>query len=250
MSRFAGARAVTFDCWGTLIYEADPAVAVRRRVEDLARLADLDADSASALLSEAWQEHFEAWRRHENFGSPGMVSWIGERVALSEDARAALLRSLEEASLANGVVPVADAVSTLRALRDAGIATALVCDTGFTPGRVVRRLLDEHGIAPLLDGFVFSDEVGVPKPDGRMFAAALDVVGAPPARVVHVGDLRRTDIAGARAAGLGAVRFRGVTDDVSDHPDGDEVIDSLPALLGLLGLPEVPGVPGVPGVPA
>ncbi len=65
-----------------------------------------------------------------------------------------------------------------------------------------------------------------------------------PVGVVHVGDLRRTDVAGARALGMATVRFRGVVeDDVpeegdDDGPEADHVIDrlaELPALLGVAG---------------
>lgn len=52
---------------------------------------------------------------------------------------------------------------------------------------------------------------------------------------VHVGDLRRTDVAGAKAVGMGTVRFRGVHDDDSEGPEADAVIDHLHELVSLLG---------------
>ncbi len=51
--------------------------------------------------------------------------------------------------------------------------------------------------------------------------------------VWHVGDLRRTDVAGARASGLVPIRYRGQNDDRSDAPEADRVIDELPELLPL-----------------
>ena len=65
-----------------------------------------------------------------------------------------------------------------------------------------------------------------------------------PVGVVHVGDLRRTDVAGARALGMTTVRFRGVVEDDApeegddEGPEADHVIDrlaELPALLGVAG---------------
>jgi FMN phosphatase YigB (HAD superfamily) len=50
-----------------------------------------------------------------------------------------------------------------------------------------------------------------------------------------VGDLRRTDVAGARAAGLGSVRIRQHHDDLSEHPDADHVVESHAELRGLWG---------------
>src|SRR5207244_11707492 len=95
----------------------------------------------------------------------------------------------------------------------------LVCDTGITPGRVVRRMLEELGVATHVEVFGFSDEVGVPKPDPGIFAKVLADLGVKAEEAVHVGDLRRTDVAGASALGLGAVRFRGAHDDASESPE-------------------------------
>jgi FMN phosphatase YigB (HAD superfamily) len=57
-----------------------------------------------------------------------------------------------------------------------------------------------------------------------------------------VGDLRRTDIVGARAMGMTAVRYRGANDDPEIETadgtvvEGDHVIDDHAQLLAVLGL--------------
>ncbi len=76
-----------------------------------------------------------------------------------------------------------------------------------------------------------------------IFRHALDGLGGvDPTEAAHVGDLRRTDIAGARAAGMVAVRYTGVADDPGSveagthEVEGDLVIADrreLPARLGL-----------------
>ncbi|HEX9697415.1 MAG TPA: HAD family hydrolase [Actinomycetota bacterium] len=234
MSPLAGTRAVTFDCWGTLIFESDFVRGRELRVAAVAELTGLAADEAGALLQRAWQRHHDAWTAQRQHGAEGIARDVCAEVGAGADARTVLVRRLEEASLACEVAMVPGARETLGAIKGAGLGTALICDTGFSPGRVVRELLGRHGLTDHLDALVFSDEVGVPKPDAKMFSAALTAIGGGPA--VHIGDLRRTDVAGARAAGLGSVRFRGIYDDPSEHPEADAVIDELPHLLGLLGL--------------
>jgi FMN phosphatase YigB (HAD superfamily) len=65
-----------------------------------------------------------------------------------------------------------------------------------------------------------------------MFATALGPFGVRPEEAVHVGDLRRTDVAGARGFGMRAARFRGVHDDGSaDDREGDVVLDRHVELL-------------------
>jgi putative hydrolase of the HAD superfamily len=81
----------------------------------------------------------------------------------------------------------------------------------------------------------FSDEVGVPKPDAAIFRAALDALGVPPEKALHVGDLRRTDVAGARDLAMRSVRIRASHDDLSPLPDADFVVDSHAVLRRLLG---------------
>jgi len=77
--------------------------------------------------------------------------------------------------------------------------------------------------------------VGAYKPDPSMFRAALDGLGIDdPSSVVHVGDLRRTDVAGARSMGLGTVRFRGAVDDPEAGDEADHVVDRLSDLPVLL----------------
>jgi len=48
-------------------------------------------------------------------------------------------------------------------------------------------------------------EVGVEKPDPRIFGLALARAGLAPGEAAYVGDLYSVDVRGARAAGMGAV---------------------------------------------
>ena len=124
----------------------------------------------------------------------------------------------------------------LAALSRTGTRCVLVCDTGLTPGRVVRRLLDGQGLLEHLAVQAFSNEVGAPKPDPAPFLAAIEPLGVDPSDVWHVGDLKRTDVAGARGLGMTSVRIRARHDDTSDLPEADHVVDSHRQLGQLLGL--------------
>ena len=235
---FGSVAGVTFDCWGTLIFDrTDPGdrSVLDLRVGAVARICEIDEDRARTLLSDAWTRHFEKWRALESYGSPSMARFCLDAVGLDGEARhRELTDALEEATSASGVQVVPGAREAIEEIRKSGRPTALVCDTGFSPGRIVRRILNEKGIGELLNVMAFSDEVGVPKPDARMFRHALDGIGIGPDKAVHVGDLRRTDIAGARALGMGTVRFKGVYDDDSEHPDADVVLTSMSELPSAL----------------
>ena len=235
--RLDGIKAVTYDCWGTLLRDRDYEAAMGRRAKALERAINISSEEAQKLLGEAWLKHDEAWKQVETFGPGRMAAYCLEAKGVFDDeAIASLTKEFEEASMAVGVDPVQGARSTLAALERAGVRRGLVCDTGVTPGRVVRHLMEDAGLIDYLEVLCFSDEVGVPKPGGDIFAKALAGLGVRPPEAVHVGDLRRTDIAGARDFGMHAVRFRGVHDDLSDAPEAEIVLDRHEGLLELLDL--------------
>ena len=232
-----GIRAVTYDCWGTLLKDRDWEGAWSKRVGALRRFLDIDETEADALLQEAWAKHDEAWKQVETFGPGRMAAYCLEARGIFDDDKIEdLTRQFEEASLETGVEAVEGAKETLGALSKAGIRLGLVCDTGLTPGRVVRQLLEDCGLAEHLEVFCFSDEVGVPKPGNEIFEKALAGLGVNPPEALHVGDLRRTDIAGAHDIGMHTARFKGVHDDRSDAPDSPIVLDRHEQLLEALGL--------------
>ena len=236
MKRWDEIRAVTYDCWGTLLRDRDWKGATDLRRSALRRFLDLNEEEASSLLDEAWRKHDEAWKQVETFGAGRMAAYCLEARGVSDDESiAALTKEFEEASLQGGVEAVEGAADTLKALRERGVRLGLVCDTGFSTGRVVRELLTETGLIEHLEVLCFSDEVGVPKPGNEIFAKALAELGARPPEAIHVGDLKRTDIAGAHDIGMHTVRFKGVHDDQSEAAEAECVIARHEQIFDCIG---------------
>jgi putative hydrolase of the HAD superfamily len=127
-------------------------------------------------------------------------------------------------------------VDCLAALKDAGLRLGIICDVGFTPSHILRAHLEGRGILGQFDHLSFSDEVGAYKPSPVIFQHALEGLGGPaPAEVAHVGDLRRTDVAGAKGMGMTSVRYTGMfDDDTADQPEADHVIDDHRVLPGIV----------------
>ena len=237
VKRVDGIRAVTYDCWGTLLKDRDWKGAWKKRLGALSAFLHIDEAEADALLKDAWARHEEAWKQVESFGAGRMAAHCLEARGVSDDdSLQALTKEFEEASLEVGVEAVEGARDTLVALRAAGTRIGLICDTGLTPGRVVRQMLEENGLAEHIEVMCFSDEVGVPKPGSEIFEKALAGLGVNPPEAIHVGDLRRTDIQGARNIGMHAARFRAVHDDRSDIADAPIVLDRHEQLLEAIGL--------------
>lgn len=240
-------RAVTFDFWDTLIAQ-NPNGARRRQDLWSAELAlaghELEGDVLDAAFTSGWEWFEEAW--HANVQVTA-AEWTTRTVDLLGVDLAQEVRDRLTARVVEGTDPshmrLADnAAATLRALHQAGTRIGIICDVGLTPSATLRRYLEHHDVLRYFHHWSFSDEVGVFKPDGRIFAHALEGLGVEAAEAVHIGDLRRTDVAGARAAGWTSVRYRGLNDDPgspelgTDAVEADHVLDdhaALPATLGL-----------------
>ena len=81
----------------------------------------------------------------------------------------------------------------------------------ITNGRLDRQLDKLHQLGctrwiPDSRAFV-SDELGVAKPDARIFQVACDALGTTPDRCLYVGDAYAVDVLGAHAAGMPVVWF-------------------------------------------
>jgi HAD superfamily hydrolase (TIGR01549 family) len=249
----AAVAAVTFDYWNTLCREPPGGYLRGRRLEAMSQvLVDAGVGSAGVVLSvlsagydAAWLGWNESWRANRQFTGVHAAHSICDALEASfadspvlADLRpqicAAFAGQGEGAEL-HLVDGVADA---LAGLSKRGIRLGIICDVGFTPSPALLAHLERHGLVKYFDHWSFSDQVGVYKPDPRIFSHALDGLGArDPARCVHVGDRKRTDVAGARAAGMRAVRITTAYQDSDDGPD-DIVISSYRDLLPALGLKE------------
>ena len=235
-------RAVTFDLWNTLLTGTPGAVEIRSRFWReviVERGLDIGDDLLHGTLSMLPTRFDEEWRAGRQYGPTEALAdcftAFGDRLA-SED-RDALAAAFEAASYELKVAPVADAADVLSAVAATGVAVGIISDTNLAVGRHLRTYLDQHRILQHVTFAAFSDEVGVYKPDPVIFRAALDGLGIDdPTTVAHVGDLMRTDVAGARAMGMVTVRFRGVVDDPEDGAEADHVIDRLADLSVVLGL--------------
>jgi putative hydrolase of the HAD superfamily len=226
-------RAVTFDCWCTLLVERDWSVAHALRVDALAEAVkraggESDRAELSGVFDAAWNRHIARWTRGISSGAAEIARDALGILDLSEESAdfAALVASWQEASHSGAVEAVEGTHAHLAFLSRAGLRLGVICDTGLTPGRVVRRLLHNAGLLAYFDVCVFSDEVGVPKPDPRIFHAALEALAADACHAAHVGDLLRTDVAGARGVGMASIRIRAVYDDPSQQPEADLLADS------------------------
>jgi len=94
-----------------------------------------------------------------------------------------------------------DAIHTLAALRQ-DYKLGLVTNG---PSRTQRPKIEQFNLADHLDLLIVSEEVGVAKPDPKIFQIALEQLGLEPSQALYVGDSLEFDLPGAAALGIGAI---------------------------------------------
>lgn len=232
-------RAVTFDFWNTIARLPKGAMTAARMRTVAAALEAGGIGVEPKLLNAALEEVGARWERswaegvhlHPSDGAALLVEALGVEEAMGEPVAQAFLGAGREVELE--MAP--DIRPALAALAERGVRTGIVCDVGFSGGALLRDLLAAEGLLDRFDGWAFSDEVGHYKPAPQPFERALASLGARAEEAMHVGDLRRTDVAGAAAMGMRTVRYRGLNEEPEEGwPEADFVIDAHLELIGLI----------------
>lgn len=236
-------RALLFDYGLTLVTFTRPGDALLRAHEEVARrlreAGTGPVPPAATLLVEVHDRVEKAVSRHQRSGRLREIDAVAEErrayaalgLRLSDDLLDEASRLVQEAWWEEVAVPPAT-VATLEELRRRGLRLGL-CSNAPYRARSLHAQLARLGLAGLFDSVTFSSEVGWRKPAPQIFAAALGALGAAAPSTAMVGDRRREDVGGARAAGMITIRVREHSDDPGPD-DADAVVDRLPDLIELL----------------
>jgi putative hydrolase of the HAD superfamily len=99
------------------------------------------------------------------------------------------------------------AKETLQQIKKESYKIGLICNTGRTPGKTIRILLERLGMIHYFDVTVFSNELRIRKPDPRIFLYTLDQLKSYPQSSLHVGDIVELDVLGAKNVGMLSVYY-------------------------------------------
>jgi len=129
------------------------------------------------------------------------------------------------------VEPLAGVETALSALDDLPLGVV----TNGAPAMQSAKL-EALGLADAFDVVVHAGYDAPAKPSPAPFEAALSVLSVRPERAVHVGNSLRSDVAGARAAGVGAVWLAEEADpSTARDPEPDHAISTLSELPSVIG---------------
>ena len=232
MSRY---KAVIFDLWGTLVdelrYPEANRLVYQQKIYESADLLGVERDrfarswaASSARRMVGTFPSIEAALRHI-CGELG-VEPDEDRIRSAAEVRYEYVRG--------ALSPRPGVIRTMSTLKRSSYKVGLVSNCSDE----VSQLWATTPFAPLVDTAVLSCDVGLAKPDPRIYALATERLGVVAEQCLYVGDGSSSELTGASRAGMTAVLMRAQ----NDVADGDrqgwhgEKISTIPGVLGLLGL--------------
>ncbi|MBN1193524.1 MAG: HAD-IA family hydrolase [Coriobacteriia bacterium] len=229
-------RAVFFDVGNTLLYPHPSVSEVCRQVlAEQGHVRDLHAIDAymplvDAYYEERYSEDDAFWTDEEKTSSVwvGMYSLLCRELGIEEEAVAIARRVYEEFGRPERWALYEDVRPAFERLRDRGLAVGIISNWDSRLAHVLGGL----GLEDVLSDVVSSAEVGLHKPDPRIFKLACDRMGVSPGQAAHVGDHQYADVLGASSVGMQAV----LIDRHGQAEEGSNPISSLDALESALGL--------------
>lgn len=229
-------RAVFFDVGNTLLFPHPSVSEVCRQVlAEAGHCHDLEAiDALMPLVDEFYEDRYRSddtfWTAEARTSDVwvGMYSLLCRELGIDDEAEQIAARVYEEFGNADRWRAYADVEPAFRRLRARGLKLGLISNWD----RRLEGLMAGLGLAPLLDTIVCSADVGLHKPDPRIFELACERIGVAPSSCAHVGDHHYADILGAHAAGMIPVLIdRHAV--AGEHAGAIETLDRIEAVLQL-----------------
>lgn len=234
-------RALFLDLDDTLLDGSGFGESILRTCKEIEKVhPELDAATLVAANGEAWKGYWPEiqsdWTLGRRTGAEVSRETWRRTLALCgcTDERVLELACATHAATAEATYRLFDdARHLLTTLADSGVRLTLITNGSSDVQRGKLRAL---GIERVFHATVISGELGIAKPDPRIFAHALELCQVKPEHVWHVGDNLVTDVGGANAAGIGSVWLnrRGSTRREEDPTPRVEVstLSDLPKALG------------------
>lgn len=222
-------RAVIFDFGGTLAQTKTPWDTVCNRIVERLEYMDIDVDPVD--LEEAVKETIEyRYQRHTLGLELDSYQFFNHALEkLGHNVPVDVTDELEQMVYDEGYTSFVDNLEETLMTLSEDYMLALLSNSWL---EAPRQALRDHGYGRWFKAMVCSYDIGIPKPDPRIFRHTIDLLGVHQSEAVMVGDSLEADIKGALAAGLQAV----LVDDGFSQWSGPKIMElsTLPGLLRTL----------------
>jgi putative hydrolase of the HAD superfamily len=228
-------KAVFFDVGNTLLFPHPSVAEVCREIlAEAGHTHDLSAvEPLMPLVDAYYEDRYRAddtfWTSEEETSSVwvGMYSLLCRRLGIYEDAESIARRVYDAFGDPARWRAYGDVAPAMQRLRARGVAVGIVSNWD----RRLKDLISGVGLGELVSTIVCSAEVGLHKPDPRIFELACKRLAVAPAEAAHVGDHYYSDIIGAEVAGLRPVLLDRKGVEIPPGVDAIGTLDELDAIL-------------------
>lgn len=230
-------RVVFFDVGNTLLHPYPTVSEVCRQVlakeghfHDLAAI-----DEIMPLVDEYYEDRYRSddtfWTSEDETSQVwvGMYSLLCRRLGIADEPERIARRVYDEFGDPQRWRAYPDVKPAFERLSTLGLQLGIISNWD----RRLNSLIEGVGIGEYLSTVVSSAEVGLHKPDPRIFELACERLGVAPQEAAHVGDHYYADIVGATAVGMIPVlidRHSSARAKVGRHVTS---LDDIESILGL-----------------
>lgn len=232
-------KAVTVDFWDTIAPYPFTEEIFQERVEHSSRIFgkyDITFETSEKLMRSIYDHFEDIWHNHRRTPTtPEMFRHIEKIIGTAFDEQDfSELVSFNESLITEKYFDLrADIADSIRKLSEK-YKIIIISDTGFEPGRELRKALDKNDLLDRFHYGVFSDETGYSKPDERAFRLASEKAGCRTDEMVHIGDREDKDILGARSSGMHSILFTGFRNDDREITTADFTADNWQEVTELI----------------
>jgi putative hydrolase of the HAD superfamily len=211
---------ITFDLWNTLLSNTpqDNERYKQKRLEAIQGVLEkngfgVEFDSLYRAHEEGYEKCKETWEKNLDLDTQEQLEIM---FGFLDDSRfktipQGLMIELEEVFLSpilKDPPPLIEgAKKIVEYVQAEGHKIGLICNTGRTPGRIIRELPKELDMIQYFGALTFSNELKIRKPDPQIFFRTLNQLESDPLNSMHLGDQLKVDVLGAKRAGMISVHF-------------------------------------------
>jgi FMN phosphatase YigB (HAD superfamily) len=206
---------ISFDFWNTLYGDGSEENRLTLRVKYLQNIINyykqVDEEEVVAAFSHSTQFFLHEWKNNKR--TPSAEERI---VFMADKLHVSLPDKLVDQIVSyfgymifeirpREIKPIKSIIPELAKEFPLGI----ISDTGYISGKYIKSFLEREGLSSYFNSMVFSDEQQHSKPHSSVFELMAAELSIPVNKLIHIGDLERTDIEGALNAGCACIRYVG-----------------------------------------
>jgi len=235
-------EAITFDFWNTLMFVEDPGKLYKKRVTRVERVLaaaghNFAGETIADIAGKVWEKTMNLqYQQGLDFTPEQQVQEIISRLGV--DGQAEFFDPIyvaytepfldEPPQLMEGVRETLEGLAPY-------FRMGIICNTGATPGVILRRLLKQFQLDHYFAVMTFSNEEEIAKPNPLIFRSTLDKLGVKAGVAVHIGDDPITDVGGAGSFGMQTIWLSKINQSqIQQLPDYTWRVGSLREIPDLL----------------